>query len=165
MSVTTRIYQIHQLLKSKNPIPLKQMMVQLEVSESSIKRDLALLRDQLGAPLKYDREKNGYLYNSHGEEFELPGLWFNESELYALLAIDTMALRCQPSSAWVRSNRSIRSTSLWDDCVRDTGATLSPASFAIRMGMNSAFTTLYKSILEENFAIYFFLPSGALLAD
>jgi predicted DNA-binding transcriptional regulator YafY len=42
----------------------------------------------MGAPIEYDRGLNGYHFGAEvmtGARQELPGLWFNESELYSLL--------------------------------------------------------------------------------
>jgi predicted DNA-binding transcriptional regulator YafY len=96
VGVTSRIFQLHQLLKKERRLSLQGMMERLEVSRATIKRDLELLRDQLGAPLIYDRHDNAYYYDSGQGEFELPGLWFNESELYALLASEQLLESVQP---------------------------------------------------------------------
>jgi predicted DNA-binding transcriptional regulator YafY len=65
------------------------------VSPATLKRDLEYLRDQLGAPIVYDRDSNGYRFDApagasgspawRGDKHELPGLWFSERELYSLL--------------------------------------------------------------------------------
>jgi predicted DNA-binding transcriptional regulator YafY len=93
---TARIFQIHQLIKRDRPVTLQGLMQRFEVSQATAKRDLALLRDQLGAPLIYDRDANHYRYDSTAAEFELPGLWFNESELFALLASEQLLESVQP---------------------------------------------------------------------
>jgi predicted DNA-binding transcriptional regulator YafY len=96
VGVTSRIFQLHQLLKKERRLSLQGMMDRLEVSKATIKRDLDLLRDQLGAPLIYDRHDNAYYYATGQGEFELPGLWFNKSELYALLASEQLLESVQP---------------------------------------------------------------------
>lgn len=96
MGITSRIFQLHQILKKERRLSLQGMMERLEVSKATIKRDLDLLRDQLGAPLAYDRHDNAYYYDTSQGEFELPGLWFNESELYALLASEQLLETVQP---------------------------------------------------------------------
>jgi predicted DNA-binding transcriptional regulator YafY len=60
---------------------------ELEVSPATLKRDLEYLRSRMGAPIEYDRDVNGYRFGraSAGPRHELPGLWFDESELHALL--------------------------------------------------------------------------------
>lgn len=40
------------------------------------------MRLHFNAPLKYDRERNGYFFDTKDDEiFELPGVWFNATEL------------------------------------------------------------------------------------
>jgi predicted DNA-binding transcriptional regulator YafY len=53
----------------------------LERSDRTIKRDLGFMRDQLGAPLVYDRTRRGWRYLEPG--WALPPLQFNEGELLA----------------------------------------------------------------------------------
>ena len=96
MGVTSRIFQVHRRLKKGRRLSLHQIMADLEMSKATIKRDLDLLRDQLGAPLIYDRHDNAYYYDAKQGEFELPGLWFNASELYALLASEQLLETVQP---------------------------------------------------------------------
>lgn len=55
------------------------------------------LRDQLSAPLEYDRERNGWHYTNEPEQrYEIPGLWFNPEELYALLVSHHLLNELQP---------------------------------------------------------------------
>lgn len=68
----------------------------LHVSRATIARDLEYMRDFMEAPILYDRRANGYRYDPHAPAFELPGLWFNASELYALLACERLLENMQP---------------------------------------------------------------------
>jgi predicted DNA-binding transcriptional regulator YafY len=63
------------------------LLEELEVSRATLKRDLEYLRSRMGAPIEYDRGANGYRFGDAavGPRHELPGLWFDESELYSLL--------------------------------------------------------------------------------
>ncbi len=92
-----RFYALHGLLSShKHPVPLTCIMEELECATSSAKRLIAKMRLYLDAPIKYDRQKNGYYYDQsqYGEHpYELPGLWFNTSELHALLTSHTLLER------------------------------------------------------------------------
>lgn len=97
MNSTTRIYRIHDLLRRhRHPVPMRRFCEELEVSRATIKRDIQLMRDQLGAPLEYDPGANGYYYAEHEGPFELPGVWLNHSELYALLASEQLLEAVQP---------------------------------------------------------------------
>jgi len=94
MTKTARLYKIEQLIRHRGSVTFAQLLAALEVSPATLKRDLEYLRDQLGAPIEYDRDSNGYRFASatgstaqawRGEKHELPGLWFSERELYSLL--------------------------------------------------------------------------------
>ena len=87
MGNTDRLYRIEMLIRNRKHISFDALMEELEVSRATLKRDLAYLRDRLGAPIEYDRFLGGYTFGEElrGDKHELPGLWFNESELYALL--------------------------------------------------------------------------------
>src|ERR1700688_4527251 len=55
---------------------------QLEVNPRTVHRDLDCLRDQLGAPLEFDRDRNGYYYTNASWLIPYPQL--SEGELLAL---------------------------------------------------------------------------------
>ncbi len=87
MSKTDRVYKIEMLIRQRGHVSFQALLDELEVSPATLKRDLEFLRDRLGAPIEYDRELNGYRFGAEyrGQKHELPGLWFNERELYSLL--------------------------------------------------------------------------------
>jgi predicted DNA-binding transcriptional regulator YafY len=99
MDRTERFYKIDKLLKEMKSVPLRRFMDELEVSRSTIKRDLEYLRDRLNAPIIWDRVLGGYRYGMPEEgmpQYVLPGLWFNESELHALLSMESLLANLQP---------------------------------------------------------------------
>ena len=87
MSKTERVYKIESLIRQRGHVSFAELREVLEVSPATLKRDLDYLRDRLGAPIDYDRELNGYRLATgwRGQKHELPGLWFDERELYSLL--------------------------------------------------------------------------------
>ena len=87
MTKTSRVYKIEMLIRNHGQVSFRRLQDELEVSPATLKRDLEYLRDQLGAPIEYDRFGNGYRFGGHyrGQKHELPGLWFSERELYSLL--------------------------------------------------------------------------------
>lgn len=87
MSKTERLYKIEQLIQHRGHVSFEALREALSVSPATIKRDLEYLRDRMGAPIEYDRFINGYRLRveTRGQKHELPGLWFNETELYSLL--------------------------------------------------------------------------------
>ncbi|HET8701899.1 MAG TPA: WYL domain-containing protein [Nitrococcus sp.] len=96
MNRAERIYRLHQLLRGRRPVPLRRLMDTVGASRATVNRDLGYLRDFFRAPIVYDREHNGYRYNPTEPAFELPGLFFNESELFALLAAEQLLEAVQP---------------------------------------------------------------------
>lgn len=92
MKQTERFYLIDRLLREQGLVGFAQLQNELEVSPATLKRDLAFMRDRLNAPIVYDRELGGYRLDRQtvGPRHELPGLWFDEAELLALLSIQQM---------------------------------------------------------------------------
>ena len=91
MANTERLYKIEALIRQRGSVSFQTLLDALEVSRATLKRDLEYLRSRLGAPIEYDRDLNGYRFGDDaggahaGPRHELPGLWFNERELYSLL--------------------------------------------------------------------------------
>ncbi len=87
MTKTARVYKIEMLIRNRGHVSFHDLLGELEVSPATLKRDLEFLKDQLGAPIEYDRFLNGYRFGEgyRGQKHELPGLWFSERELYSLL--------------------------------------------------------------------------------
>src|SRR5687767_12152470 len=51
------------------------------------------MRSRFHAPIVWDREHSGYCFTTPAKaapRYELPGLWFNASEIHALLAMETL---------------------------------------------------------------------------
>ncbi|MDP2833790.1 MAG: YafY family protein [Pseudomonadota bacterium] len=95
MDRLTRIFRLHQLLAAhRYPVTRARLEEELECSRATLTRILAEMRDLLGAPIAYDPEHGGYRYTQ--ASFELPGLWFTPSELYALLAAQQLLEEAQP---------------------------------------------------------------------
>jgi predicted DNA-binding transcriptional regulator YafY len=86
-----RIRTIVALARRHGAVSMHQLQNELEAHVSTIKRDIDVLRDRLGCPLEYDRTRRVYMIRNDllagGGPYELPGLWFNSSELYALLTM------------------------------------------------------------------------------
>ncbi len=95
-----RIFALHQLLSShRTPVSRQRIEEALECSRATAKRIVDNMRDYLNAPIEYDRARNGYYYardSEYGEMYELPGVWFNASELHALLSVQQLLEAVQP---------------------------------------------------------------------
>jgi predicted DNA-binding transcriptional regulator YafY len=91
---TERFYKIDQLISERRVVPFQTFIEALEVSPATFKRDLDYLRTRLNAPITWDRAARGYRYENSGatagSQFALPGLWFNASEIHALLTMQQL---------------------------------------------------------------------------
>ncbi|MGQ0658197.1 MAG: helix-turn-helix transcriptional regulator [Chromatiales bacterium] len=101
MDRTERLYRISSLLGSRRAVPCAEFLKTLEVSHATFKRDLEYLRERFNAPIVWDRELRGYRFaddksSQAGLRFELPGMWFNASEVHALLAMEHLLEHIQP---------------------------------------------------------------------
>ena len=99
MDRTERFYKIEQLLNERRFATFAQIQDALGVSRATVKRDLQYLRDRMNAPIVFDRDAGGYHFSTpskHAAKFELPGLWFNSSEIYALLMMQHLLEEVQP---------------------------------------------------------------------
>lgn len=93
-----RIFELNRILSSaRHPVSRRRIEEELECSRATVKRIIEDMRLYLNAPIVYDREYNGYRYDQkEGEMYELPGLWFNASELHALLGMQQLLADVQP---------------------------------------------------------------------
>jgi predicted DNA-binding transcriptional regulator YafY len=98
MDRTERFYKIEHLLRDRTVVTRAEFLDALEVSPATFKRDLEYMRARLHAPIEYDADRGGYVLNAKavGPKFELPGLWFNASEIDALLTMESMLGDLQP---------------------------------------------------------------------
>src|SRR5215510_6410279 len=94
MSQLERIYKIDRMLRRKQPPGRQELVNSLEISPAQLKRDFAFMRDRLGAPITFAPNLNGYQYESG--EFNLPGFWLSESEVYSLLLMYSLLDQLQP---------------------------------------------------------------------
>src|SRR5882762_4978585 len=92
MDRTERFYKIELLLRSRGCVSFEALRDELDVSPATLKRDLQYLRDRLSAPIVYDRFDNGSRFEAEATgaksaRQELPGMWFSEKEIHALLTM------------------------------------------------------------------------------
>jgi predicted DNA-binding transcriptional regulator YafY len=95
MDRTERFYRIELLIKSRGGVSFEDLLAELEVSPATLKRDLQYLRDRMDAPIVYDRFDNAYRFDgalpggaaTAATAHELPGIWFSEAEIHALLTM------------------------------------------------------------------------------
>ncbi|MEP7208077.1 MAG: WYL domain-containing protein [Casimicrobiaceae bacterium] len=99
MDRTERFYLIERLLHQRKLVTRDEFLRALGVSLATFKRDLEYLRDRLHAPIAWNADRAGYEFGTPdgvSPAFELPGLWFNQSEIYALLTMQQLLADLEP---------------------------------------------------------------------
>jgi predicted DNA-binding transcriptional regulator YafY len=99
MSRDERLYQLRKLLLGRKSISIQKIIADLETSRATAVRDIQYLRDRFGFPIRWDAETRGYKLESesaNSADVELPGLWFNASEIHALLTMDQLLRNLEP---------------------------------------------------------------------
>ena len=99
MERTERFYRIQQLLHDRRVVPFTVFLETLEVSRATVKRDLEYLRNRMNTPIAWDPEARGYRFaapDAGGGQYELRGLWFNASEIHALLTMQHLLAQIEP---------------------------------------------------------------------
>ncbi len=92
MDRTERFYKIEMLIRTRGSVSFAQLLEETGVSPATLKRDLEYLRARMDAPIVYDRFDNGYKLQADPRDqrqvkHELPGVWFSEGEIHALLTM------------------------------------------------------------------------------
>ena len=99
MDRTERFYRMDQMIRERTVVALQSFLDELGISRATFKRDLDYMRDRFNAPIEYDRDNNGYRFavnSGTGPRYELPGLWFNASEVHALLTMQELLRGLDP---------------------------------------------------------------------
>lgn len=96
MSEIDRLYSYRTLLTGRRAVPRAEILSKLEISPATFKRDLAKLRDRLNIPVVFDKDLGGYRLEVADSRAELPGLWFSQEEVLALLTIQNMIDQLEP---------------------------------------------------------------------
>jgi predicted DNA-binding transcriptional regulator YafY len=93
-----RFYLIDRMLNEHQVVTRARFLEALEVSPATFKRDLEYMRERFNAPIVWDAERGGYVFApaAEGPKYALPGLWFNPSEIHALLTMNAMLDDLQP---------------------------------------------------------------------
>jgi len=99
MDRSERFYVIDRMLHDRRIVKRAEFLDALQVSLATFKRDLEYLRDRFHAPIVWNMEKQGYEFGAPdgvSPPYALPGLWFNQSELYALLTMQQLLADLDP---------------------------------------------------------------------
>ena len=82
-----RYHWFHGRVKAGAYPNARTLAKKFEISPKQAQRDIEFIRDRLGAPVTYNRDRRGYRYDN--ASYELPPVWLKEDELVAL----SLALR------------------------------------------------------------------------
>lgn len=96
MTELDRLMKYRSLLSTRRAVSRESLLNALEISPATFKRDLAKLRERVGLPVIFDRDRGGYLLEKEDPHTELPGLWFSQDEILALLTIHNMIQQLEP---------------------------------------------------------------------
>lgn len=96
MSEIVRLLKYSKLLTNKKACSVEFLMRELEISKSTLNRDINKLKDQMGVPIEFDRDQSGYVLTQDHEMSSLPGLWFNQEEILALVSLQQLLEQLQP---------------------------------------------------------------------
>lgn len=82
---TTRMIQIDKKLRGGTYVKMDDLTFEFGVDKRTIERDFERLRDELGAPLEYDRSRNAYHYTD--PTFSVPSVLLTEGELFTVSTV------------------------------------------------------------------------------
>jgi proteasome accessory factor B len=86
-----RLQTIHHQIKEGRHPNASSLARELRVSSKTVQRDLDYLRDELEAPIEFDRRENGYVYSR--SDYVLPFLPVDGKDLFSIgVAAQVMAL-------------------------------------------------------------------------
>jgi len=95
-----QIYAVHrELRRARYPVSTAHLRKTLgECSVATVRRVMDEMRSFLGAPVESTRQEGGGYWYAEDQRgtYELPGLWFNASEIHALLTLSELLGRVQP---------------------------------------------------------------------
>lgn len=100
MKKAQRIARINVLLRQPQGVTMAQLRDDLSVSRITVCRDLDVMRDEMHAPIVWDRGCGVYRLeaeNKTGPAYMLPGLWFTPQQAYALLTMQNMVEKIAPN--------------------------------------------------------------------
>ena len=82
---TTRIIQIDEMLRGGSYVKIASLVRKFGVSKRTVERDFERLRDDLNAPLEYDKTRKMYHYTD--PTFSVPNVILTEGELFTISAL------------------------------------------------------------------------------
>ncbi|MCQ2593379.1 MAG: WYL domain-containing transcriptional regulator, partial [Treponema sp.] len=82
---TTRIIKIDEMLRGGNFVSMDDLIFEFGVSQRTIERDFERLRDEMQAPLVYDKTLNKYHYSD--PTYSIPNVVLTEGDLFTVSTV------------------------------------------------------------------------------
>ena len=82
---TTRIIQIDKILRGGDFVGIDDLILKFGVSQRTIERDFERLRDEMDAPLEYNKNLNKYHYSD--PTFSIPNIVLTEGDLFTISTV------------------------------------------------------------------------------
>ena len=82
-----RMFKYMDMLESKRFITISEFLSVMEISQSTFKRDLTVLRDRFDVPIVYDRDICAYKLDQSSNRKRIPGIWFSPEEITVIKTI------------------------------------------------------------------------------
>lgn len=93
-----RFRKIAAMFRRGRVVTTQQLLRELGTSLATLKRDLVYVRDRFGWPIsEWRSEDQGYRLTGAVKNLDLPGLWFNASEISALLMMQHLLRELEPN--------------------------------------------------------------------
>lgn len=97
MGKTERLYRLKKMLDAGR-CPTKQALLsEFEISLATLKRDLSYLRDRMGVPLVFDRERGGWRLDLPSDPSYRAEFFLRDDEIHAFLAMQQLLAHVEPS--------------------------------------------------------------------
>jgi predicted DNA-binding transcriptional regulator YafY len=97
-----RLLELDELIRSRQRHTQSSLAERLEVSDRTVRNDLAFLRDRYGAPLEYNHSAGWHYTDSH---WRLPSISLSQGELF-VLTLGAKMLECYAGSPYIDQLRS-----------------------------------------------------------
>src|SRR5262245_46465973 len=94
MSQLERIYKLDRMLRREQAPEKREILQTLEISPAQFKRDLEFHEGPARGAGHVRSNLGGCRYSTG--DFNLPGLWFSEAEVYSLLLMHSLLEQLQP---------------------------------------------------------------------
>ena len=93
-----RYHQLTSLIRQRRGASRVFLQHELGISRATLTRYISELRDIYDYPIRFDRDIGGYVWEDKGyyRGRDLPGVWYSEEQIHALLAMDALIQDLSP---------------------------------------------------------------------